>query len=199
MAGPAKQFDQQDALKKALEVFWDKGYEATSMQDLVNHMGINRASMYDTFGSKYELFKQSLDAYCQQSLVNIKQVLGEPGSALQNIVRYYQLLGSSTGMVKHHGCFINNTAVELGPHKPEIADYIRQHWSAVEALFESTLDRAVEQGELHPDTDTASLARLFNTLIQGLAVSSKVQIPQKYRSSVVKTVFQILRAAHAKD
>ena len=197
MAGPAKQFDQQQALVKALEVFWDKGYEATSMQDLVRQMGVNRASMYDTFGNKYELFKQSLDAYCQQSLVNIKQVLQAPGSPMQNILRYFQLLGSSTGVVRHHGCFINNTAVELGPHKPEIADSIRHHWSAVEALFKSTLDRAIEQGELNSDTDTVSLARLFNTLIQGLAVSSKVQIPAENLASVVRTVFTLLKSVQA--
>jgi TetR/AcrR family transcriptional repressor of nem operon len=195
MAGPAKQFDQQQALVKALEVFWDKGYEATSMQDLVRQMGVNRASMYDTFGNKYELFKQSLDAYCQQSLVNIKQVLQAPGSPMQNILRYFQLLGSSTGVVRHHGCFINNTAVELGPHKPEIADYIRHHWAEVEGLFKSTLDRAVEQGELKPDTDTAALARLFNTLIQGLAVSSKVRVPPESLASIIKTVFALLQAA----
>ena len=195
MAGPAKQFDQNDALKKALEVFWDKGYEATSMQDLVAHMGINRASMYDTFGNKYELFKQSLHAYCQQSLVNIKQVLEAPGSPLQNIVRYYQMLGSSEGIVRHHGCFINNTAVELGPHKPEIADHIRQHWSEVEAIFKSTLDRAVEQGELKADTDTAALARLFNTLVQGLAVSSKVRVSSEHLASVVGAVFTMIKSS----
>lgn len=198
MAGPAKQFDQNDALKKALEVFWDKGYEATSMQDLVAHMGVNRASMYDTFGNKYELFKQSLDAYCQQSLVNIKQVLEAPGSPLQNILHYYQLLGSSEGVVKHHGCFINNTAVELGPHKPEIADYIRHHWSEVEAVFKSTLDRAVEVGELKADTDTTALARLFNTLVQGLAVSSKVQASPEYLASVVRTVFTMIKDAQGR-
>ena len=196
MAGPAKQFDQKQALVKALEVFWDKGYEATSMQDLVNHMGINRASMYDTFGNKYELFKQSLQAYCQQSLVNIKQVLEAPGSPLQNVMRYYQLLGSSKGVVQHHGCFINNTAVELGPHKPEIANYIRRHWAEVESLFKSALDQAVEQGELKPDTDTASLAKLFNTLIQGLAVSSKVQVPPENLASTIRTVFVMLQAAN---
>ncbi|WP_455212433.1 TetR/AcrR family transcriptional regulator [Kaarinaea lacus] len=198
MAGPTKQFDQNAALKKALEVFWDKGYEAASMQDLVVHMGVNRASMYDTFGNKYELFKQALGAYCQQSLVNIKQVLEAPGSPLQNILHYFQLLGSSEGIVKHHGCFINNTAVEMGPHKPEIADHIRQHWSEVEAVFQSTLDRGVEQGELRADTDTASLARLFNTLIQGLAVSSKVQVSPEYLASVVKTVFTMIKAAQVR-
>lgn len=198
MAGPSKQFDQKQALVKALEVFWDKGYEATSMQDLVNHMGINRASMYDTFGNKYELFKQSLDAYCRQSLVNIKQVLEAPGSPLQNILRYYQLLGSSEGVVRHHGCFINNTAVEMGPHKPEIADQIRHHWVEVEALFKSTLDRAVQQGELKSDTDTASLAKLFNTLIQGLAVSSKVQVSSENLATTVRTVFALLQAAQCR-
>jgi TetR/AcrR family transcriptional repressor of nem operon len=198
MAGPSKQFDQQQALVKALEVFWDKGYEATSMQELVERMGVNRASMYDTFGNKYDLFKRSLDAYCQQSLVNIKQVLEASGPALQNIVRYFQLLGSSKGIVKHHGCFINNTAVELGPHKPEIADFIRHHWTEVEALFKSTLDRAVEQGELRSDTDTASLARLFNTLIQGLAVSSKVQVSAEYLASVVRTVFTMIKDAQVR-
>lgn len=195
MAGPMKQFDQNEALNKALQVFWDKGYEATSMQDLVKHMGINRASMYDTFGNKYELFKKAIDVYCQQTLLNTKQILQSPGSPLQNIMRYYQLLGSSTGIVKHHGCFINNTAVELGPHKPEIARYIRNHWAKVEEIFKSALDQAVEQGEIHPNTDTAALARLFNTLIQGLAVSSKVEISPERLASVVSTAFALLKSA----
>ena len=61
MVGPDKQFDQDEVLNKALEVFWAKGFEATSMQDLVNNMGINRASMYQTYGIKHALFNAALD------------------------------------------------------------------------------------------------------------------------------------------
>ncbi|MFV2061350.1 MAG: TetR/AcrR family transcriptional regulator, partial [Gammaproteobacteria bacterium] len=63
MVGPNKQFDQEETLSIALQVFWNKGYEATSMQDLVSSMGINRASMYQTYGNKYALFMSSLDMY----------------------------------------------------------------------------------------------------------------------------------------
>ena len=84
MVGPPKQFDRDEALGRALEVFWAKGFEATSMQDLVDHMGINRASMYDTFGNKHALFSRAVDWYATQVLGDIARILEAPGSPLGN-------------------------------------------------------------------------------------------------------------------
>lgn len=195
MAGPVKQFDQKQALAKALQVFWEKGFEATSMQDLVNAMGINRASMYDTFGNKQNLFNRALFEYSERTIENIRRVLEQPGSPLMNIVNYFKMMGSSTEMANNYGCFLNNTAVEFGPHDPQIANTIREQWNKVELMFKSALDKAIEQGELKADTDTLALARFFNTLTSGLAVRSKVNVSAEQISGVVKTAISLVRAA----
>jgi TetR/AcrR family transcriptional repressor of nem operon len=194
MVGPSKQFDRDEALGRALEVFWARGFEATSMQDLVDHMGINRASMYDTFGNKHALFSQAVDWYVTQVLGDFARILEAPGSPLGNIRRYFKTFQEQAHGPRHHGCFINNTAVELGPHDPEIAEKIRSVWRQMEALFQAALDRAVQAGELGSNADTRALARLLNTTVQGLAVKGKAGVPPAQLTDVVRTLFSLLQS-----
>lgn len=193
MAGPPKQFDTDVALRKALETFWSKGYEATSMCDLVSHMGVNRASLYDTFGNKQALFRQTLDRYAEDSLNAITAMLEAPGSPLANIERYLGLLLQTQGPGLPNGCYISNTAVELGPHDPQIAEKIRGFWTTLEALLEAALRKALEAGEISPHADTASLARFCNTFMQGMAVKIKAGVDADELADCIQTIMTVLR------
>ncbi len=193
MAGPPKQFDTDEALRKALETFWSKGYEATSMCDLVSHMGVNRASLYDTFGNKQALFRQTLERYAEDSLRAIAAVLEAPGSPLANIERYLGVLLQTQGPGLPNGCYISNTAVELGPHDRQIAEKIRDFWSRLEALVKAALERALKAGEISPRTDTASLARFCNTFMQGMAVKIKAGVDADELADGIQTVMAVLR------
>ena len=192
MAGPAKQFDRDEALKRAVTLFWAKGFEATSMQDLVLAMGVNRASLYDTFGNKQAIYAQALDSYCTSMASGMGQMAQDTGSALESLRQFLTHLVSEDKGLGPNGCFANNAAVELGPHDPEIAGKVRLFWQHIENGLKAVLDKAVEQGELRPAADTRGLARFINTTLQGLAVKSKAGTDPEETRATVEFLLQAL-------
>src|ERR1051325_10236665 len=120
--GRPREFDREKALDRAMQLFWCKGYEATSVQDLLNVMGINRGSFYDTFGDKRSLFLASIDRYNETFLAKLRAELNAPGSAKRAIVRTIEELASRAASdAQRRGCLMTNSAVELAPHDAEAA------------------------------------------------------------------------------
>jgi len=193
MAGPNKQFNQEQALDKALNVFWNKGFEATSMQDLINQMGINRASLYQTFGNKYDLFIASLDRYIEINQQQIHETLKAPGSPLDNLYQLFLHFIGQAENTQQSGCFINNTAVELGPHDAQVAEKIRQFWKQLEHMIFDALNRAIKKNQLPSGTDTKRLAALLNTNLQGLVIKSKTSTSQDELINSTDLLFSLIR------
>jgi len=170
-----KEFDPEAALQSALELFWQRGYEATSMSDLVEHLGIGRASIYATFGSKHELYLKALERYDRTGLTPMVRELSQPGPALpavRAIVRRYAA-ESADEQLRPLGCLVTNTAAELAPHDPAAARQVERNWDQLEAVLHSALVRAQAQGELEVDRDPLTLARMLLVLLQGLRVVGK--------------------------
>ncbi|MEU9477779.1 TetR family transcriptional regulator [Streptomyces sp. NPDC048191] len=170
-----KEFDPDAALQSALELFWRRGYEATSVADLVEHLGIGRASLYATFGSKHELYLKALDRYGQAQNPRLTRELSRPGPvlpAVRAVVRRFAA-EATAGASREHGCLVTNTAVELAPHDAAAARRVEQSWDHVETLLHSALARARAQGELAADRDPLALARMLLVLLQGLRVVGK--------------------------
>ncbi|HEX2299517.1 MAG TPA: TetR/AcrR family transcriptional regulator [Pseudonocardiaceae bacterium] len=170
-----KEFDPDAALRAALELFWRRGYEATSMSDLVEHLGIGRASIYATFGNKHELYLKALDRYQQARLPEMLRELSQPGPALpavRALVRSYAADAAATEL-RGRGCFVTNTAAELAPHDPAAARLVERNWDHLETVLHSALVRAQAQGELPCGRDPRSLARMLLVLLQGLRVVGK--------------------------
>lgn len=195
MAGPVKQFDKEEALNKALEVFWINGFEATSMQELVDKMGINRASMYQTYGNKQSLFMAALDRYISTNQAQLEQALEAPGSPLGNLQQLFMHFIEEGLKGEKRGCFINNTAIELGPHDPAIAKKIRDFWQTFEDLIGNTLDRAVEQNELPRELDTRNTASLLNITLQGLVVKTKTGASKQELIEDTDLLFRFIRGS----
>ncbi|MFC8714729.1 TetR/AcrR family transcriptional regulator [Streptomyces sp. NPDC057197] len=169
-----KEFDPDAALQSALELFWRRGYEATSMADLVAHLGIGRASLYATFGSKHELYLKAFDRYCENSDAVLLRELSRPGPALpavRAVIRRFA--AEATSEQRECGCFVTNTAAELAPHDPEAARRVEQRWDYMETLLGSALTRARAQGELGAERDPRALARMLLVLMQGMRVVGK--------------------------
>jgi TetR/AcrR family transcriptional repressor of nem operon len=168
-----KQFDPDAALQSALELFWQRGYEATSMADLEEHLGIGRASIYATFGNKHELYLKALDRYLENS--DPLRELSQPGPALaavRAVVRRFAT-EASTEASRLNGCFVTNTAAELAPRDPAAARRVEHSWDHFETLLHSALVRAQAQGELAGDRDPRALASMLLVLMQGLRVVGK--------------------------
>ena len=190
--GRPKEFDEIEALGKAMEVFWTKGYEATKVEDLVNGMGINRQSIYDTFGDKHTLFVASIAHYRERIPHEILTILNAPGSPLANI---RNALAHAAALVEHgkcRGCLITNTAIELSPHEPAVAEVVKSILGDIESAFRRALQRAVQKKEIARHSNTLALARFFTSTLQGMFVMSKVSSSPVALKDIVKTALRVL-------
>ncbi|MBB5122470.1 TetR family transcriptional regulator [Streptomyces eurocidicus] len=167
-----KEFDPDAALQSALELFWERGYEATSMADLVERLGVARASLYATFGNKHELYLKALERYGEQSTV--LEELSRPGPALPSVRALVRRFAEESARDDlRRGCFVTNTAVELAPHDPDMGRRVERSWDSLETALTSALLRAAAQGELPAGRDPAGLARMLLVLMQGMRVVGK--------------------------
>ena len=185
-----KEFDPDAALRAALDLFWERGYEATSMADLVEHLGVARASIYATFGNKHDLYLKALDRYGDLVDPDLLRDLSQPGPALPAVralvERYACEAGDDSG---RRGCFIVNTAVEVAPHDRQAARRVAASWDHLETALTSALIRAQVQGELAPGKDPRALARLLLVLMQGIRVVGKVSAePRRLRDAATQAL-----------
>ncbi|MFF2846065.1 TetR/AcrR family transcriptional regulator [Streptomyces sp. NPDC058001] len=170
-----KEFDPDAALQSALELFWRRGYEATSMADLVEHLGIGRASIYATFGNKHELYLKAMDRYAETRDPRLLADLSQPGPVLPAVRALVRRFAAEAAAPESrlNGCFITNTAAELAPHDPAAARRVEISWEHIETPLHSALVRARAQGELPEDRDPRALARMLFVMMQGVRVVGK--------------------------
>jgi TetR/AcrR family transcriptional repressor of nem operon len=177
-----KEFDPDVVLRAAMDLFWRRGYEATSMQDLVDHLGIGRGSIYATFGSKHELYLLALDRYAEESGGRALDLLSQPGPALP-AVRDFITGFMTDALTERKGCLVTNTAVEC-PHDRSMARRVESNWDGLETVIAGALTRARAQGELAEGKDPRVLARFLVTFVQGLKVMAKVPDERRMRDAV---------------
>ncbi len=170
-----KEFDRSDVVTKAVDVFWSKGYEATSIQDLVDAMGINRGSIYATFGDKAGLFEAALDHYLPatlaQDLIDAAQT-GEPRQTLEAF--FDALVNQSAAPGGRRGCLITNTLNELCANNDKLAHLLGQRLGAFEDAFETLIRRGQETGAIAPWKEPRSLARSMIATVQGIQSVTKL-------------------------
>ncbi|MCD1260349.1 TetR/AcrR family transcriptional regulator [Paenibacillus athensensis] len=171
-----KEFDEREALAAAMQVFWEKGYEATSISDLTARMAIQRPSLYATFGGKKELFAAALKAYAQSVLAYLENKLLRGPSAKAAIRAYFdEVIDDSAGSNPDYGCLCVNTMVELGPHEPEFARVTEDFRIKLTELFEQALHKGLADGELPQHVHPAAMARLLTMAAIGLSVTMKTK------------------------
>ncbi len=187
-----KEFDPDIALDRALELFWEKGYEATSMADLVQHLGIGRASLYATFGSKHDLYLKALDRYLLKADPNPLEFLSGPGPpsrwcALGGTLRPRRgLRREKAGLHdRQHG----DRAV---PEDRLVARRIEMAWDGLEAALAAALDRAQAQGELASDKDPPLLPGLSLSFCKASAFVAKAAPDPDRVHDVAKEALAVL-------
>ncbi|MBE9099209.1 TetR/AcrR family transcriptional regulator [Vacuolonema iberomarrocanum] len=172
--GPEKQFDVQIALSKAMKVFWEHGYEATSLSELLKNMGIGKKSLYDTFGNKQSLFLKALEHYAQTNLRDMRDRLSADGSPLGNLKQLlhdWQEMHSQPGS---RGCMLGTNIADFNTKDGAIAQIMRAYLQQVEDAFAATLSRAQAAGEISSEANPRNLARLLVCTTQGLALVGRV-------------------------
>lgn len=163
-----KEFDPDEVLGRALELFWERGYAATSLADLVSHLGIARASLYATFGGKRELFLVALDRFRKRRDQEIIEALSAPGPALPAVRALIGRFAEESVDPRHRGCLVVNTAVELAARDADAARAVEASWTTLETALCGALTRARAQDELAAGADPQDLARLLLVLFQGM-------------------------------
>lgn len=192
MARP-REFDENKVLDEAMNLFWHKGYEATSIQDLITAMGISRGSLYDSFGDKHALFVAVLKRYRQRSHDRFLRILNQPGSVKASIAEMFHfIVNEAIADAKRRGCLLTNSTIELSPHDAEIADVVNFNQQWIQTALHDALYRGQSQGEISADTDTQALAQfLFNSL-QGLRVVSKTATDRQALENIVKLTLSMV-------
>lgn len=185
-----RSFDREEVLDKAIRTFWAKGYEATSLQDLVSSMGIQRQSIYDTFGNKHALFIAALSRYCQKVICTNLERLDEPGSPLANLRRFFQQkVDDLIDVGPLQGCLVTNSATERALFDVEASEKVAKGLRLMESAFNECLLRAREVGEIPLDSDTDALAAYLLNAVQGLFVIGKVRSDRRYLEQIINVTF----------
>ena len=162
-------------MQKAMIAFWDHGYRGTSLQDLVECMGINRASLYDTFGDKYALFVETLHNY---NRTFVKPLLTEriktysPRQAITGL--FDDICGGIEKGEERNGCFIINTALELSPHDQKVSKIVNRTFSYIEKnFFRKLIERGQASGEISQSVIPSTTSRTLLNVLIGLRVLSR--------------------------
>ena len=164
-----------------MQLFWRCGYEATSIQDLVEATGVNRASLYNSFGDKHGLFLAAVEHYMDTVSCSRLEALEAEGPALAALGRYFdEMIAFSLGEGRRLGCLITNTAIEMAPRDPDCDQRLRAGLARVEDGFYRLIRRGQTQGEIAPERDARALARFLLGLVQGLRVLARLD-PQEDR------------------
>jgi TetR/AcrR family transcriptional repressor of nem operon len=189
-----KCFNRDEALDKAIGAFWAKGYEATSVQDLVDCMGINRGSLYDTFGDKHRLFLEALDRYGEGSQLRI-DALRQDGDPREILTRFmYVFMQKQVADPARRGCFMTNAAVELSSRDDECAERIRLFFEDMEDSLLHLITRGQKEGVFKSKRDPGNLASFFIGVLQGIRVVGKVNPDEEVLRPMVDVSLTVLDA-----
>jgi TetR/AcrR family transcriptional repressor of nem operon len=187
MAGK-KSFLPEQALDKAIDLFWNQGYEGTSVEDLVQCMGVGRGSLYDTFGDKHALYLAALSRYLAKYQGSVLELQQQTGSVSEILERFFhacieQLLSDPAC----RGCFLVNATVEMAPHDPEVNKIVQSALQETEEGFYRLLIKAQVAGDLPWTHDPHQLAHFLSGTLLGIRVLARGQQGRRVLQDVVKT------------
>ncbi len=171
-----KLFDRDDVLNKAKNLFWKKGYHATSMQDIVDTLGISRSSLYDTFGGKKQLFDESLKTYCDTNKPDFEAFLQAQPNAKDGFAALFDML--IEGALEQHegkGCLVVNSTIELSSSCYDTKKIVSDNRTDFEEIFYRFLASCQQKGEISADKDIRNIASAFYVFLSGLYVIIKIE------------------------
>lgn len=174
--GRPREFELDEAVRRAKEVFWDRGYHDASLPDLLDGMGLSRGSFYKAFGDKKGLFLRALDAYIADALRDVGEVLnaeGSPKAAIRKAL--LRNADQSFGAKGLRGCFVVLTATEMLPGDAEVAGRVARLFGRLRELYAGAIIRAQALGEIEPTRDARTLANFLVCQIQGMRVLGKAK------------------------
>jgi len=189
--GRPKDYDRDEVLEKAVAVFWQKGFKACSMADIVKATGLNTASLYKEFGDKDGLFEEALDRYRQQRLSPRLQILlDEPN--LKGVEAFLQDVVNSVTLENYKGCLMMNHIAQKNTISPQAAEKIGDFTATTERLLEVAISNAQANGEISADKEPAVLASYIMCCVHGLILYGRHPNKQSDIRRVHRVMLQAL-------
>lgn len=188
-----KNFDEIEALQKAKDLFWRKGYNATSIQDLVNELGINRASLYDTWGDKHQLYLAALKLYRQDASSWLLDQIRSDQPARQIIVSFFnRVVDDVLNDPQKKGCFVVNSTTELANMDNDVLRQVEENREIVISVLTELIKEGQVEGEFKSTEEANNLARFIFTTIIGLRVIAKGDVTESELRSIISIALKAL-------
>ena len=192
MARP-REFDEVTALEAAIDCFWQRGYEATSVRDLADKMGISAPSLYNTYGHKHALFVQALGRYLDHSTrARIKRLEDSlpPKQAIRHFIE--EIIERSVNDRERRGCFLINSALEVAPHDRELSALIADRLAEIEAFFRRSIKAAQAEGAVPRARIAKDLARLLLGVLLAIRVLARSKPERALLEGVARPALALL-------
>lgn len=184
--GRPRAFDRDIALQRAMELFWERGYEGTSISDLTRAMGVNAPSLYAAFDDKEALFREAITLYRNTAgSIADRALRDEPTarSAVEAMLRGNADLYARPG--RSGGCMFVLSGIGSSPKSSEVSEYLTDHRRKVVEAIEARLARGVADGDLPVGTDVSAIARFYGTVLHGISIEARDGVPWEKLNSIV--------------
>jgi TetR/AcrR family transcriptional repressor of nem operon len=192
MARP-REFDEQSVLDAAVQCFWTRGYEATSVRDLADHMEMTGASLYNAFGDKRALFRRALEHYVEQGFgERVRRLEGQlaPRQAIEAF--FCEIIERSLNDKQRKGCMLVNSALEVAPHDPELRQVVADFQSQVESFFRRCVEAGQREKTIGAGQPAKDLARLFLGVLMGIRVLARSRPERELLEGLIRPVLALL-------
>jgi TetR/AcrR family transcriptional repressor of nem operon len=193
MSGRLKIFDEKEVIDKALKVFWKKGYEASSTEELLSEMGIGKGSFYHSFdGGKKELFEKVLEQFSNRALDQFREKLATSKNPIDEIRNFFRNIAYESKQTHQNGCFLGNAIAELSNIDNGLKSKAAQLLKLMEQTFFDVIKSAQQRGELKTKEDPELLARYLLNLWNGLNITRRMYPDPTVLERLIKINLQIL-------
>ena len=181
-------FNREEVLEKVISLFHEKSYNATSMQDLVDATGLNRSSIYNSFGSKMEIYQESLSFYRASANKMIQKVLINSSSPFDAIKKIF----TTTNSPINKGCLISNCTTEMANQDQKINNFLVNNMESLQELFETLISKGQEDKSINAHKTAKEYAVYLFAALQGFRITSMILNEQKDLESIVDTTLSAL-------
>ncbi|KAB2460321.1 MULTISPECIES: TetR/AcrR family transcriptional regulator [Bacillus] len=189
-----REFDEEKALDAAMQLFWEKGYAATSLSDLTAKMEIQKPSLYSAFGDKEGLFEAALRRYTNLHAANIRTKLQNEQSVKEAIRTFFEnMVEEEYKKDFSKGCFCINTMVELAPHNEKFEVLTREHQMYLAVIFQELITKGIRSGELQSDLNAKAVAQTLVTSLIGLTVLMKSRPERSVIDNSVSLIVSLVK------
>lgn len=193
MAGRPKIFNEEKVLGQAVDLFWHNGYEATSTEDLLERMELNKGSLYHSFGNKKQLFVKAMDFFAANALQALKLKIASARTPMEGIREFFLELADSDNDTHQKGCFMGNSLAELANIDDELKQKAIQHLKDMEKLFLKYIRKAKQSRELTTKEEPETLARYLLNLWNGINISRRIHPRKDLLEPVIRLQLAVLQ------